>query len=131
MRRNLRHRYATNDGKRPAPSKTVEVVRIDLDENDSDSMHTVGIKAASGGSASRAVPDDEETAQASQRSRTQSDNGDQLPNTGAAAARPAPAAAASLPHTHSYPLELQEHDEATGVTRKRCTCGFTIEVEEM
>ncbi|KAK3248155.1 hypothetical protein CYMTET_42373, partial [Cymbomonas tetramitiformis] len=39
--------------------------------------------------------------------------------------------AASGPHTHQFPLELQEYDEESGLTRKRCLCGYVLEVEEI
>jgi hypothetical protein len=42
------------------------------------------------------------------------------------------AATAGAAHVHSYPIELQDHDAETGITRKKCVlCGLVIEVEEM
>mmetsp|Transcript_25285 Transcript_25285/g.34832 ORF Transcript_25285/g.34832 Transcript_25285/m.34832 type:complete len:85 (+) Transcript_25285:1-255(+) len=36
-----------------------------------------------------------------------------------------------LPHIHSFPEDLQNFNEETGVTRKKCLCGFVVEVEEL
>jgi hypothetical protein len=48
------------------------------------------------------------------------------------AAAAAAAAAPAQAHVHSYPIELQDHDDATGITRKKCVlCGLVVEVEEM
>eukprot|EP00976_Prorocentrum_cordatum_P028911 587964-Prorocentrum_minimum.AAC.3 len=41
------------------------------------------------------------------------------------------ASCSNEPHVHSFPDHLQSYDEETGVTRKECPCGFSLEVEEL
>ncbi|KAJ7556639.1 hypothetical protein O6H91_05G091400 [Diphasiastrum complanatum] len=36
-----------------------------------------------------------------------------------------------LHHTHDFPEEIQSFHEESGIRTKRCSCGFTVEVEEM